>query len=227
MLLTGGGAGAGGWAFKDHPRMQALLGLIFSRAEDPGAVETELKTELTTAVKQVLSHDDPRHGGVFKVKITEIHLDRKLFHDGRTVDIQARVRKLDARGQSTTAWESREFGENLAVAGKDDLSFTFLNRPFEVEWAPGEKVDVQVWDRKGTLFERRELKMALPEPGLFPLASGTHALEVVSRDGLSLNSDLNRIVFQSQRLAASQNQHAPASPVEDPKEVAERPIVIK
>jgi hypothetical protein len=178
-------------------------------------------------VKQALTRDNPRQGGVFKVKITEINLDSKLFHDGRKVDIQARVRKLDDRGGSTTVWESRTFGENLAVAGKDDLNFTFLNRPFEVEWAPGEKVVVEVWDRDGTLFERRELKMALPEPGVFPLASGTHALEVVSRDGLNLNSDQNRIVFQSQRLAAPQNQHAREVRDGTPQDIAERPIVIK
>jgi hypothetical protein len=227
MVLTGGGAGVGGWAFKDHPRMQALLGVILGKGGDTGGDGAELKSEISSAVKHVLKRDDSRQPGVFKVKITEINLAPKLFRDGRTVDIQARVCKIDPHGQETTVWESRNFGENLCVAGKDDLTFAFLNRPFEIEWTPGEQVVVEVWDRKGTLFERRELKMALSAPGVFPLASGTHALEVASRDGLHLNSDLNRIVFQSQRVAASQNQHASDSRVEDQKEVAERPIVIK
>jgi hypothetical protein len=227
LVLTGGGAGVGGWAFKDHPRIRALLGLIVSKGEDPGGAGAELEQELASAVKRVVARDDPHRSGVFKVKIAAINLDPKLFRDGRTLDIQARVRKIDPHGQETTAWESRTYGENLVVAGKDDLNFTFLNRPFEIEWSPGEQVVVEVWDRKGNLFERRELKMALSAPGVFPLASGTHALEVVSRDGLHLNSDQNRIVFQSQLVAAVPNQHTPASHIEDPKEVAERPIVIK
>ena len=87
--------------------------------------------------------------------------------------------------------------------GKDDLTATFVNRPFEIDWSPGDKVVVEVWDRKGILFDRRESKMALPEPGLFPLASGTHALGVSGRSGSQLDSELNRIVLQSQRTWAT------------------------
>ena len=90
MLVTGGGAGVGGWAFKDHPRMQALLGMVMGKAEEPGADGSDLKSKLTSAVAGVLQ-DDPRQPGLYKVKITEIQLDPKLFKMGHTVDIQARV----------------------------------------------------------------------------------------------------------------------------------------
>ena len=44
--------------------------------------------------------------------------------------------------------------------GKDDLTATWLNRPFEIAWAPGDQVIVDVWDRRGGLIEPREFKVA-------------------------------------------------------------------
>jgi hypothetical protein len=226
MLVTGGGAGIGGWAFNDHPRIQALLSMVTGKAEEPGAGAVDLKDKLTSAVAGVFQ-DDPCQPGLYKVKITEIQLDPKLFKTGHTVDIQARVVKIDGQEGQTVVWESKTYGENLAVAGKDELTAAFVNRPFEIDWSPGEKVVVEVWDRKGILFDRRELKMALSEPGVFPLASGTHALEVTGRSGPELESELNRIVLQSQRGGDSQARRGGDSRSNDPAQVAERPIVIK
>ena len=226
MLVTGGGAGVGGWTFKDHPRMQALLGMVMGKAEEVGADGSDLKSKLNSAVAGVLQ-DDPRQPGLYKVKITEIQLDPKLFKMGHTVDMQARVLEVDGQGSETVVWESKTYGENLAVAGKDELTAAFVNRPFEIDWSPGDKVIVEVWDRKGILFERRELKMALPEPGVFPLASGTHALEVSGRSGSELDSELNRIVLHSQRVGDSQARRGGESRTDDPRRVAERAIVIK
>jgi len=225
VMLVTGGAGVGGWAFKDHSRFQALIGMVTGKAEESGADEADLRSKLTSAVAGVLQ-DDPRQPGLYKVKITEIQLDPKLFKTGHTVDIQARVLKLDGQGSETVVWESKTYGENLAVAGKDELTAAFVKRPFEIDWSPGDKVVVEVWDRRSILFERRELKMALPEPGVFPLASGTHALGVSGRSGSELDSELNRIVLQSQRVGDSQARRGD-SRTDDPKQVAERPIVIK
>ena len=107
------------------------------------------------------------------------------------------------------------------------MTAAFVNRPFEIDWSPGDRVVVEVWDRKGILFERRELKMALPEPGVFPLASGTHALEVSGRNGSELDSELDRIVLQSQRVGDAQAHRRGEYRTDDPEQVAERPIVIK
>ena len=226
VMLVTGGAGVGGWAFKDHSRFQALIGMVTGKAEESGADEADLRSKLTSAVAGVLQ-DDPRQPGLYKVKITEIQLDPKLFKTGHTVDIQARVLKLDGQGSETVVWESKTYGENLAVAGKDELTAAFVKRPFEIDWSPGDKVVVEVWDRRSILFERRELKMALPEPGVFPLASGTHALGVSGRSGSELDSELNRIVLQSQRVGDSPARRGGDYRTDDPKQVAERPIVIK
>jgi hypothetical protein len=219
MITTGGGAGIGGWALKDHPQVQALLTMVLGKSTEADSEVSDVKGSLESVVSDVLKRGDSRKPGVYRVKIAEVELDPKLFSQGRTVDIQARVRKIDGKGHETTVWESKHFGENLAVAGKDDLTATWLNRPFEIAWAPGDQVIVDVWDRKSGLFNPKELKMALPEPGVFPLATGIHALELSGRDRSAHNSDSNRIVVQSERLANS----APAGA----QQVAERPIVIK
>jgi hypothetical protein len=221
MLVTGGGAGAGGWALKDHPRVQALLSMVLGKTAEAGA-ETDgavLKDNLASAVSAVLNRDNPRQPGLYKVKIEEVELDPRLFSQGHTVDIQARVRKVDREGLETTIWESKHYGENLAVAGKDDLTATWLDRPFEIAWAPGDQVIVDVWDRRGGVTERREFKMALPVPGEFPLTSGAHALEITRPRQSMHDSDRNSIVLRSERVRDSSRPTA--------QEVAARPIVIK
>jgi hypothetical protein len=225
MLVTGGGAGVGGWAFKDHPRILALINTVAGKAEE-SSDGTDLKSKLTSVVAGVLQ-DDSRQPGRYKVKINEIRLDPKLFKTGRTVDIQARVLKIDGQGSEALVWESKTYGENLAVVGRDELTAAFVNRPFEIDWAPGDKVVLEVWDRRGILFDRRELKMALSEPGVFPLATGTHALAISGRDGSAQDSELNRIVLQSQRVGESQVHRGANSRSNDSDQVAERPIIIK
>jgi hypothetical protein len=220
MMVTGGGAGVGGWAFKDHPRLQALLGMALGKSEDSASEGGELKTVLTAAVKSAIGQDDGRRPGVYKIRITEVKLDPRLFPAGRTVDIQARVRTVGRGGKETTVWESKNYGEKLAVVGKDDLATDWARRPFEIDWAPGTRVLVEVWDRKSGVFDQKQFKMAAPEPGVFPLASGTHALEASGRSRSTQDSDLNRIVFKSERVGGT-------SSGDSPKQVAERPIVIK
>ena len=200
--------------------------MVVNKGQDESGEGADLKSAVVSAVSGVLK-DDAREPGVFKVKITEIKLDPKLFKDGRTVDIQARVCKLHEGEKPVTVWESKAYGENLAVAGKDDLTARFVDRPFEIEWSPGDQIVVDVWDRKGILFDRRELKMSRPEPGVFPLASGIHALEVSGRGGSSLDSEQNRIVFQTKRVGDPQNQVARAPRGENSRDAAEGSIVIK
>ena len=49
-------------------------------------------------------------------------------------------------------WDSRNFGEHLAVVGKDAITASWPNRPFQVEWSPGEVVFLEVYDRKNGFF---------------------------------------------------------------------------
>jgi hypothetical protein len=225
LMLFTGGAGVGGWAFKDHPQVRSLLAAFLSPSADGSGEAGDLKGAVVSAVSGVLK-EDVTSPGVFKVKVTEIQLDPKLFKEGHTVDIQARVCRLREGEKPVTVWESKTFGENLGVAGKDELRARFVDRPFEIEWAPGDNIVVDVWDRKGILFDRRELKMARPEPGVFPLASGIHALSVEGRGGSSLDSELNRIVYQTQRVGEAADQVA-RGPKDKSGDTGDGSIVIK
>ncbi len=214
--------------FKDHPRVQAVLTALLQKS-GAEADATALENELASAVSSVIGGDQSRQPGLYKVKITEIKLDPKLFKTGRTVDLQTRVRKLDQAGHDDVVWESKSYGENLSLVGKDDISAAFVNRPFEVQWSPGDHIVVEVWDRRGGYFDGKKLTMALPEPGVFPLTSGVHALEVRGRSGTRLDSDCNRIVFETQHLGASRkgrqdNARIPGTQdtrVRSPQDVAE------
>jgi hypothetical protein len=220
MLITGSGAGLGGWALKDHPILQALLGRVLPKTED-GSIDRE---KLASVVTEALKRDDCKTPGLYRVKVAEVRLDQKLFKQGHTVDIQARIRQRDASGKEATIWESRPYGENLGQVGRDELTATWINRPFEVNWAAGDRIFVEIWDRKAGLFDRKELQMATPEAEVFPLASGAHPLSLA---GAELDPARSRIVFDSQRIGDLETAAGQKTRREDPREVAERPIVIK
>ena len=64
--------------------------------------------------------------------------------------------RRDGRGQDTVVWDSRNYGERLAVVGKDALTAGWPNRPFQVEWSPGEVVFLEVYDRKNRALRRAQ-----------------------------------------------------------------------
>jgi hypothetical protein len=166
--------------------------------------------------------DDFRRPGIYHVTITKVVLDRALFKAGHTVDIQARVHKLDARGRDTTLWDSKPYGERLAVVGKDELSAGWPNRSFQVEWQPGEQIALEVSDRKTALFaepKRFTLASADPAAGEFPLKTGDFPLEPAQKPDPPVDPRVTHVVLQSERAG----DFGPRSPTE----IAERPIVIK
>ena len=247
MIMTGGTAGVGGWCFKDYPELQPIFALFFGGYDDEGGD----KPGKIAAAKDILVDvftRMPNRPGVYTVRINEVRLDPAQFNDGHTVDIQARVRKIDERGNEATVWESKTYGENLAVVGRDELSAQWANRPFEIDWRDGDQVTVEVWDRRAGLFSSTSFKMARPAPDAFPLASGTHALEVASRSRSAAESDLNRIVLDSKRsgdsparlddavqrsadprTASSRSAPAPArrGPDREDDDPDDRPIIIR
>jgi hypothetical protein len=203
MLVSGGG---GGWMVKDHPRVQALWTLLTGTpADGDGAVpDGGGSGSLATVVAGLLkAPEEFRKPGTYQVTIPRVQLDPGLFKAGHTVDIQARVLKVDPRGRSTTLWETKPYGERLAVAGKDELSAGWPQRPFQVEWNPGERLLVEVYDRRPGLFvepKRFHLAPPDPEPREFPLKPGTFPLEPADRPNPPVDPRNNTIVLRSQRV---------------------------
>ena len=85
-----------------------------------------------------------------------------------------------ARADPRPLWDTVPFGERLAVAGKDELIAEWDHRPFQVEWSPGDRLTVEVYDRRAGLFaqpKRFVLATPEPEPREFPLKPGTFPLQ--------------------------------------------------
>jgi hypothetical protein len=232
LILASGGGSVGSWIFKDHPAAQAIWSLFTGKPAEEAA--RDLDNSLRGAIAHALEPaDEFRTGGVYQVTIPEVHLDPSLFKAGHTVDIQARVLKLDPQGHDTTLWDTKPYGERLAVVGRDELSAGWPYRPFQVDWSPGQQLLVEVFDRHTGLFApTRRFVLAAPEaaPREFPLKSGSFPLQVSENANEPPDPRNTRIVLKSQRIAdlpSAEGTHparvAPALPAapEDP------PIIIR
>lgn len=229
MLLSGGSAG--GWFFKDHPRVQALWSMVMGElAGEEG--DGDLVGEVEKALAGRLQAAEPSsESGTYQVTIREVHLDPNLFRAGHTVDIQARVLKRDERGRPTTLWDTSRYGERLAVAGKDELIAEWDHAPFQVRWSPGDKVTVEVYDRRAGLFERGGrfvLEPAASEPREFPLKAGTFPLQAEGQEpGPGVDPRNVRIVLGSRRVGDLPGANRDPAPASTAARDDDRPIVIK
>jgi hypothetical protein len=227
VLFCGGGAGVGGWALKDHPRAQALWTLVTGKPIDDArgaAGTTSLDRSLVREVAQALEPPADFHtAGVYQVTIRKVELAPALFHRGHTADIQARVHAQDGRGRDATLWDSRSFGERLAVVGRDELSAGWPNRPFQVQWQPGRQVILEVYDRNtgGLFLHSTSFTLAATDRAVseFPLKTGDFALQPVQKVDAAVDPGKNHVVLRSQRQGDSGQPQ--------PRQVAERSIVIK
>jgi hypothetical protein len=201
MLITGGG-GIGGVTFKDHPAVQAIWSTITGEVAD-GKVPKLDGALVTDVIQKLASGDQYSQPGIYQVTIPKVHLDPALFRAGKTVDIQAKVVKLDRSGRDVTLWESKTYGERLAVAGKDDLTAGWPHRPFNIEWNTGDQIVVEVYDRKTLLFmepKRFVMAPADPAPREFPLKTGTFPLDPADKPEQTIDPRNTCIAFQTERV---------------------------
>ncbi len=228
LLASGSGAGAGigGWALSDHPTVKALLAVVAGDADkdDASAVEKSLVGEVTGLIKSAPDFTKP---GIYQVTINNVELAQTLFKPGHTVDIQAKVTKRDGRGQDAVVWDSRSYGERLAVVGNDALTFGWPNRPFQVEWSPGEVLFLEVYDRKNGIFAPPKRFTLSSSNGAadFPLKTGDFTLEPQRKPEPPINPRLNHIVLNS-RLVGDLSKGGATSPSQVAAD-SDRPIVIK
>ena len=205
LLLSGGGMGIGGWQLTDHPILNGVVQHVRDTEDrdPPDTPATSLKAAAARVLAKIKAQNDPfRNPGTYHVEVASVKLDPALYKPGRVVDIRVRVHKRDALGGETVVWDSKPFGDRVAVIGRDDPAASWPYRPFQVEWKPGEALSLEVLDRKG-LVTSKAFEMEQTPDGSFPLRTGPHALLPVARTGEKRDKDLSRVVFESRRLADS------------------------
>ena len=227
LLFLASGSGIGGWALKDHPAVQALVAAVTGNAnkDNPSDVEKALVGDVVDLLKKGPDFTQP---GVYQVTINKVELAQALFRPGHTVDIQAKVTRRDASGQDAVVWDSRNFGERLAVVGKDSLSAGWPNRPFQLDWSPGQVVFLEVYDRKNPFFAAPKRFTLSSSNGAadFPLKTGDFQLDSHQRIDPPLDPRLTHVVLNSMLVGDVKNvsrESAPAQVADD----SDRPIVIK
>ena len=135
--------------------------------------------------------------------------------------------RRDGRGQDSVVWDSRNYGERLAVVGKDALTAGWPNRPFQVEWSPGEVVFLEVYDRKnGLLCRTQAVYPVLHERrGRFSAQDRRFSRSSPSEGPIRRSiRALNHIVLNSQLVGDLKS--TPKSPAQVAAD-SDRPIVIK
>ncbi len=216
--------------FKDHPKVQALWALVTGKPS-PDGPDRNLENPLATVVNLLEPAESFSQPGTYQVTIRQVHLDPNLFRAGRTVDIQAKVLRSDDQGHATTLWDTGQFGEQLAVAGKDELIAEWDHRPFQVQWSPGDRLTVEVYDRRAGLFaqpKRFVLAGADSEPREFPLKPGTFPLQAESAKPDPRVDPRNvSIVLQSRRVGDLGTSHREGPSPTNSAQADDRPIVIK
>lgn len=210
LVLVGvaGGLGVGGYTYRDHPLVRQLLGKADQVAGQNGVDLTQVEAEAKDVVKKVVGEvartveeADPSRPGAFEVAIAAVRIDPAEFHAGRAADLDVRViRHAPKGGDDAVLWEGR------ATARPDPeshgrLELSWADRPFRVDWKPGQEFTIEVRDRKLLgLIEATWFKLDLDDDAAFPLRSKTYALDARADGRPTRDPSANAIVLKSHRI---------------------------
>ncbi len=221
LLLLTGGVGVGGYTYRDHPIVRQLLGKAKEEAEangiDVAKVEDEAKDalkavaanlgkkaedELGAVEKKVAAKADDNRPGTFEVAIAAVRVDPAEFGVGRSAELDVRVIRHGAKGErDSVVWEARATARREADDPKGPLELTWADRPFRVDWNPGDEYTIEVRDRKLLgLSEPTWFALDLDDDGGFPLRSKTHRLDARADGQPTRDPSANAIVLKSRRV---------------------------
>lgn len=174
VLFLGGGTGVGGWQLKDHPILQRVVSqFLENNGGDEGAADGDGLRKVAGVVSRLDSYVRP---GSFEVTISDLQLDAGTFKTGQTIDLQARLIKIDSSGKEQTVWDTKSLGAHKAVAGRDGIQTDWSDSPFEVTWKPGDDFVLEVWEHKRGLGTKKRFEWVSESKKIFPLRSGKYDL---------------------------------------------------
>ncbi len=196
LLLTSGSGGAGGYLLKDHPMLANLLHTVLGTVAGDG---DPADANLAGKLKQVLDATRAfQTAGSFAVTIDAVEIGAIDVPKAPRVEVS--IRAVDASGQAVEIWAGDE-----TPAVRDEVNGNWIahwhDDPFQVDWAPGQKIAVAVTAWTGRRSSTKLYMVAAQTPG-FPLRPGAYAL----RDGDKPTAPADpftpgrRIVFKSTRI---------------------------
>jgi hypothetical protein len=219
FALFVGAVGLTGFVYRDHPVVRQLLGRAEQEAEangiDVAKVEAEAKQVVKTIAadveKAVAAKADLDRPGTFEVAIAAVRIDPDEFRAGRSAELDVRVIRHPAEDKAKESrgkvvWEAKA----TARTNKDSdglLELSWADRPFRVDWTPGDSYTIEVRDRKLLgLAEPTWFALDLGPSGGFPLRSKTHDLKARADGKPTRDPSANEIVVKSHRVESARDR---------------------
>lgn len=198
MLITGSGAGAGFWQFRDQ------VVSVLRAVGVPINAESELPilsaiAERGDALLRRVNYTSP---GRFEVVVKEVELPAGAFSTGSTLELELRVLRYDPQGRETIVWDTSGLPRRSIVVGPGAVVASWEKYPFRLTWSPGDKLAFEVWNRRGL---RPAKLFVLPgrEDDAFPFQTGSPALARWSRSGIGEPDPVASVTFETTRLATN------------------------
>lgn len=196
-LLCGGGTGLWGWLDPDAPLVGAVLQKL--RGSTTGSAAS------ASPLLSILPQRDPFvTAGVFEVSLAKATVDAAELRAGHHVDLQAKISKKTARGELQLIWDSRYAGDRISVVGKEPVSASWADKPFQVTWNKGEDFVVEVWDRKAIFDKTLFILDTTSGDREFPLRPDTTTFTHTASGRRTAHPANNSVRFESKRVADAQ-----------------------
>ncbi|GIW86799.1 MAG: hypothetical protein KatS3mg108_1123 [Isosphaeraceae bacterium] len=196
MLLTGSGAGAGLWQYREHllPVLRAL-GLPVDTATRLPILSTI--SEKSDSLIRRTNYESP---GRFEVVVRSVELPSTLFPAGSTLELDLRVLRYDRHGQETIVWDTFALPRRSVTIASSPATASWAEHPFRVNWSPGDRFAFEVWNRRG-LRPSKLYVLPVRDAGSFPFQTGSWPLARWSRSGIGPPDPVASVTFETKRLA--------------------------
>jgi len=192
-LLFGGGTGVWGWIDPELPVVGSFLQKL--RTASPG------DSTSPSPVLSILPHRDPfTVPGIFEVAVTKVTVDPAELREGHHADLQIKVSKKLAGGQVQLVWDSRFAGERTALVGREPVTASWSDKPFQVAWQTGEEFMIEVWDRNALFDKTLFLLDTTNGDREFPLRTDTTTFAHLANGRRTAHSTGNCLQIQSKRV---------------------------
>jgi hypothetical protein len=214
IVLTGG---LGGMEMSDYPILSRVVKYLQSDSTEAIA-DDALRSGIVTQIERVAAKklDPYAREGTFDVKVERVSLSDVEYEAGRTIDLQVRVARVRGGRADAIVWDSRKLGPNKRVVGQDELTVGWAEKPFRVDWKPGDRYLLEVWDCSGRLkYTKLFVLDRTGRSDEFPLRPATVTLTLRADGEPTRDPNANELVVSGQPVGAERNASPDADRVAD------------